>query len=111
MESVAIYNSLCFFGSLKEHDKARLTKITKSATRLIGHPVASFQSLYEAKAGKRLRAIRKDPTHPLWGELTSLTSARSGRLRSVRTSTNRFRSSFLPTAVRISKASDDARTL
>ena len=105
VESASTFNSLCFFGSLMEHDKARLTKITKTATRLIGHPVASFQSLYEAKAVKRLGAIKRDPTHPLCGELTALTSARSGRMRSVRTRTNRFHSSFVPTAVRLTSFS------
>jgi hypothetical protein len=104
VESVVTFNSLCFFGSLKEHDKARLTKITKTATRLIGHPVTSFQSLYEAKAVKRLGAILEDPTHPLCKELSTLTSVRSGRLRSMRARTNRFCSSFVPTAVRLTKA-------
>ena len=33
-ESVVTFNSLCHFGSLKEQDKARLSKITKTATAL-----------------------------------------------------------------------------
>ena len=39
VESVVTFNSLCHFGGLKEQDKERLSKITKTASRLIGRPV------------------------------------------------------------------------
>ena len=39
VESVVTFSSLCHFGGLKEQDKARLSKITKTASRLIGRPV------------------------------------------------------------------------
>ena len=42
-ESVVTFNSLCHLGSLKEQDKARLSKITKTATRLIGRPPGSLR--------------------------------------------------------------------
>ena len=91
-ESVVTFNSLCYLGSLKEQDKARLSKITQTATRLIGRPVPDLQAHFEAKAVKRLEAIHRDPIHPL---------ARSGRLISFRAKTSRFHSSFLPAAVRL----------
>ena len=50
VESVVTFNSLCHFGGLKEQDKARLSKITKTASRLIGRPVPDLQALFEAKA-------------------------------------------------------------
>ena len=64
-ESVVTFNSLCHFGSLKEQDKARLSKITKTATRLTRRPVPHLQAHFEAKAVKHLEAIYRDPTHPL----------------------------------------------
>ena len=76
VESTVTFNSLCHFGSLKEQDKARLSKITKTATRLIGRPVPHLQAHFEAKAVKRLEAIHRDPTHPLCTELQAHTSAR-----------------------------------
>ena len=48
------FKSLCHFGSLKELDKARLSKITKTATRLIGRPVPDLQAHFKAKAVKHL---------------------------------------------------------
>ena len=90
VESVVTFNNLCHFGGLKEQDKARLSKITKTASRLIGRPVPDLQAHFEAKAVKRLEAIHRDPTHPLWPELQAHTSARSGRLISFRAKTSRF---------------------
>ena len=104
VEPILTFNSLCFFGSMKEHDKARLAKIPKTASKLIGAPVADLQTLFEAKAVRRLRAIQGDESHPLSRELEKQVSARSGRLRSVKTRTNRFHNSFIPTAVRLSNA-------
>ena len=65
VESVVTFDSLCHFGSLKEQDKARLSKITNTASRLIGRPVPDLQAHFGAKAVKRLEAIHRDPTHPL----------------------------------------------
>jgi hypothetical protein len=104
VESVVTFNSLCHFGSLAEQDKARLSRVTKTASRLIGTPVPNLQALFEAKAVKRLEAIRRDPAHPLCEELLAHTSARSGRLISFRARTSRYHSSFLPTAVRLNNA-------
>ena len=104
VESAVTFNSLCHFGGLKEQDKARLSKITKTASRLIGRPVPDLQALFEAKAVKRLEAIHRDPTHPLCTELQAHTSARSGRLISFRAKTSRFHSSFLPASVRLCNA-------
>ncbi|XP_076461736.1 uncharacterized protein LOC143294190 [Babylonia areolata] len=101
VESILTFNSLCIFGAMKEHDKARLAKIPKTASRLIGAPVADLQTLFETKAVRRLRAIRDDESHPLSEDLGRQASARSGRILSVRTRTNRFYNSFIPTAIRL----------
>ena len=87
VESVVTFNSLCHFGGLKEQDKARLSKITKTASRLIVRPVPDLQAHFGAKAVKRLEAIHRDPTHPLCTELQAHTSVRSGRLISFRAKT------------------------
>ncbi|XP_076450032.1 uncharacterized protein LOC143286377 [Babylonia areolata] len=108
VESILTFNSLCIFGAMKEHDKARLAKIPKTASRLIGAPVADLQTLFETKAVRRLRAISDDESHPLSEELGRQASARSGRMLSVRTRTNRFYNSFIPTAIRLSNHLQEA---
>ena len=101
VESVLTFNSLCFFGSMKEHDKARLEKIPKTASKLVGGRLDDLQSLYELKVVKRLGAIRADDSHPLFRDISAQESSRSSRLRSLKTRTNRYHNSFLPTAVRL----------
>ena len=104
VESVVTFNSFCHFGSLKEQYKARLSKVTKNASRLIGTPVTDLQAHFEAKAAERLEAIQCDPTHPLCKELKAHTFARSGRLISFRAKISRFHLSFLPAPVRLNNA-------
>ncbi|KAL8566693.1 hypothetical protein ACOMHN_050342 [Nucella lapillus] len=101
VESVLTFNSLCFFSSLKEHDKGKLAKITMTARKLIGLHVPDLETLFEAKAISRLKAIQQDPSHPLCDTVLAQVSARSGRLVSFRARTDRLRDSFLPTAVRL----------
>ena len=65
VEFLVTFNSLCQFGSLEEHDMARLSKVTKTASRLIGRPAMDFQAHFEAKAVKGPEAIQCDLIHPL----------------------------------------------
>ena len=104
VESVLMYNCLCFFNSLTEHDKGKLRKVTKQAGKLIGCPVTDLQTLFEKRALKRLKLIQQDPSHPLCDAVQAKVSIRSGKLVSFHTRTDRFRSSFLPTAVRLTNA-------
>ena len=106
-DSLALVNSLCHFSSLNEQDKARLSKITKTASRLIGRPVPDLQAHLEEKAVKCLEAIHCDPTYPLCKELQAHTSARSGRLISFQAKASPFHSTFFPAFVRLCNAWSD----
>ena len=107
-ESVVIYNSLCFYSSLNKTDTAKLSKVTRTASKLIGSTVVDLQAHFERRALQRLRAILADPTHPVSEELTAQTSARvrSGRLVILKTRTNRLFRSFLPSAIRLFNAAE-----
>ena len=74
-------------GAMKEHDTAWLSKIPKTASKLIGPPETDLQMMYEVKAVRRLRAIQGDVL--LSEVLDKQTSLRSDRLCSVKTHTNR----------------------
>ena len=101
VEPVLTFNDLCLFSALKEHDKARLSKITKRSDKLIDSPVMDLQTLFESRSIKRLGAIQRDPTHPLCDIICDQFSSRSGRLISFKARTDRFRRSFLPTVIRL----------
>ena len=72
-EAIVTYNSLCFYSSLKKTDTAKLSKVTRTASKLTGSVVVDLQSHFERKTLQRLRAILADPTQPLNEELTAQT--------------------------------------
>jgi hypothetical protein len=103
VQSILTFNSLCFQGNLKSADINRLAKLTKTCSNVIGAPVTDLRTLYEKKMLKRVRAIMADPGHPLRSEFASHQSTRglSEKFRSMRARTDRFRNSFVPTAIRL----------
>ena len=103
VESVVTYNCLCFYGNLREADKNRLKKVTKTAAGIVGGPVKDLGATHEQRTVKRARRILRDTQHPMHSVLADQRSERgcSRRLRSLRARTDRFRQSFVPSAIRI----------
>jgi len=103
VQSILTFNSLCFQLNLKVADASRLAKLTKTASSVIGAAVTDLPTLHEKRALKRVKAILTDPTHPLHDEFVAQRSTRdtSVRLRSMKCRTDRFRNSFVPSAIRV----------
>ena len=102
VESVVSYNCLCFHGNLRVMDINRLEKLTKTAASIVGGPVSDLGAIHEQKTLKRAKKILQDLSHPLHKVLAGPRSARdsSGRLCSMKARTERFRKSFVPSAIR-----------
>ena len=73
----------------------KLNRVTKSASKIIGVDVDNVKSINEAALLSKLKTIELDNTHPLH---KFLVFNRSGRIRQLKSNTNRCRLSFLPTA-------------
>ena len=102
IQSVLLYNHLCYFNSLSEADKGRLEKIVSAAGKAIGHDPKPLAEIYMKASAKKARSILTDQSHPLNPTLASCTSKRNtGRLLSMKCRTSRFKDSFLPSAIRI----------
>jgi hypothetical protein len=103
VQSVISFNSLCFHNNLKAVDASRLAKLTRTASGVIGAAVTDLTTLYTKKAVRRVRAILGDPSHPLRCEFLTQQSKREGstRLRSMKCRTDRFKNSFVPSAIRV----------
>ena len=67
----------------------------------MGMPLDSFKTLYEKRLFKKLMQILNDPTHPMRHYFDSRRSNRSGRFSLPKTNTNRYKASFLPSALSI----------
>ena len=67
----------------------------------MGKPLDSFKTLHKKRLYKKLKQILNDPTHPMRHYFDSRRSNRSGRFLLPRTNTNRYKASFLPSALSV----------
>ena len=70
----------------------------------MGKPLDTFKTLPEKRLYRKLMQILNDPTHPIRHYFDSRRSGRynrSGRFLLLRTITNRYKASFLPSALSV----------
>ena len=70
------------------------------AEKITRHTLDNIDSLLEKRIDKKTSSILKDPTPPLWSTFDTVKISRSGRFRQPKVKTNRFKYSFVPTAIR-----------
>ena len=98
--SVLSFGLVCWGGNVSKTDKDRLDRVIRKAERVIGTEQHNMDTLYDRRVAAKLKAILKDETHPLRAELDSALIQRSGRFRPSKTRTERYRNSFIPSAIR-----------
>ena len=98
---VVFFGSVCWGGNISKLDRGRLEKIVKKKRKkeghVVGNPRDSFKTLHEKRLYRKLRQILNDPTHPMRHYFDS----RRGRFLLPRTNTNRYKASFLPSALSV----------
>ena len=101
--SVLMYTGVAFYGMLTQALKEDLHRPYRICEKIAG-PDCQLQD-NETIHNKRLKSmtdnVMRDDNHPLHSEFCMLPSGR--RLRVIRTRTERYRHSFVPTAVRLWK--------
>ena len=98
VQSVVTFSSVCWYNNLSVGNKVKLDRVRKAAERIIGKDLDSFECLYNKNVLKKFNMVMKTD-HPLQCQVQWLRSGR--RLQSLMCKTNRFRDSFLPTAIRL----------
>ena len=99
--SALLYAVVCWGGSLKKRDAARLDKLVRKAGSVVGSELDSLTSVAERRTLNRLLSIIDNPQHPLHNTISRQRSSFSDRLLSLPCSTDRLRKSFLPHAMRL----------
>ena len=99
IESILTFSITVWFANTDEKDRAKLNKVVRTASQIIGTDLPPLDVLYHDRTLNKAKAIVRDPTHPANNLFQLLPSGR--RYRSMRTRTNRFRDSFYPTAINI----------
>ena len=101
MASVLFYACVCWGGNVSKHDAGRFDKLVKKASSVVGLSLDTLLVTVERRIVRKTCSIMALQTHPLHSLFTAQRSSFSGRLVAPRCSTERFRRSFLPHAVRL----------
>ena len=97
VESVLTFCMLCWYGGISYQARKKVERIVTSAVKL-GCDAQSLEDLYNTLIVKKCDQIMNDDSHPLSSNFVSLPSKR--RLAAIRCRTERFRKTFVPSAVR-----------
>ena len=98
IESVLTFSVTVWYGALTSEEHAKLDKIVFTASKVIGSPLDSIQSIYTKRSTKKIRSILKRPDHPACSIFEVLPSGK--QFRSFKAKTNRFLNSFYVKAMR-----------
>ena len=107
----ALWHLCCFIllcvggGGSSERDRKRINKLIKKASSVLACPLESVEQVGERRMLHKLTSIMGNSSHPLHLTVNALKSSRSDRLIHPQCRTERFRKSFIPTAVRLFNSS------
>ena len=99
--SAILYAVVCWGAGSTDRDRKRLNKLVRKASSVLGCPLESVEGVGERRMLAKLTSIRDNTSHPLHQTVEALSSSFSGRLRHPQCRTERYRRSFIPTAVRL----------
>ncbi|XP_060770815.1 uncharacterized protein LOC132881852 [Neoarius graeffei] len=92
-------------GSIKKRDTGWLDRLVRNAGSVLGTELESLTSVAERRALSKLLSIMDNVHHPLHSAIIRQKSSFSGRLLSLPCTTDRFRKSFVPQAIRLFNSS------
>ncbi len=98
IQSILVFNFVCWYGSLSVRNKNKLIKIVNTASKISGVAFESLNSIFERQTLKKVNKIIKDSSHCLSSQFQYLPSGR--RLSLPLLKSNRARQSFIPTGIR-----------
>ena len=97
IESVLTFSITVWYGSATEEQKARLQRVVKNASKIVGAELPALSDIYNQRVLKRGDKITKDIAHPANSLFQLLPSGR--RYRYLGASTERSRKGFFPRAM------------
>ncbi|TWW59308.1 hypothetical protein D4764_06G0008380 [Takifugu flavidus] len=101
MASTIFFAVVCWGAGIKAKDANRLNKLIKKAGSVVGFKLANLDEVVRDRMVLKLRTIMDNPSHPLHNTVDKLRSSFSNRLLQPRCSKERYRKSFLTSAIKL----------
>ena len=96
IQSVLTFNFLCWFKNLSVKNKNKIVKIVNIANKITGIQ-SNLELFYEDQVKSKVEKLLSDNSHVLHSEFQFLPSGQ--RLSVIKTKSNRYRNSFVPSSV------------
>ena len=103
--SALLYAVVCWGGGCTERDRKKLDRLVRRASSVLGCSLDFTQEVGERRILEKLKSIMDNTSHPLHHTVTALSSSFSSRLLQPRCRRERFRRSFISTAIRLFNSS------
>ena len=95
VQSVITFSCICWWNNLSKINQGKLEKVRRGAQKITGSELTLLSDVYKTRLLKKTGSILSEGHQ----EFSLLRSGR--RLQAIKCRTNRFRNSFVPTAVRL----------
>uniref|UniRef100_A0A670IGJ8 Reverse transcriptase domain-containing protein n=1 Tax=Podarcis muralis TaxID=64176 RepID=A0A670IGJ8_PODMU len=102
VECILTYGLCVWFGSCMAREKTMLSRVVKTAERIIGCTLSTLDQIYAARCHKKAAEIAQDSTHPRNDLFQLLPSGR--RYRVIKARTSCLRNSFYANAILVLNA-------
>ena len=99
------FAAVCWGGSIRGADAKKLNKLIRKAGSVLGCPLDGFELVVEHRSLNKLTATLDNTSHPLHDLLVRQRSTFSNRPIQLRCSRERYRRSFVPTAIKLYSSS------
>ncbi|XP_062860103.1 dehydrogenase/reductase (SDR family) member 7Cb isoform X1 [Trichomycterus rosablanca] len=105
------FAAVCWGGSIRAGDAKKLNKLIKKAGSVLGCSLDGFELVVERRSVNKLISILDNPSHPLHDLLIRQRSTFSNRLIQLHCKKERYRKSFVPTAISLYNSSSLCRDI
>ncbi len=105
VSSVLSFAVVCWGSSMKVADRNKLDKLIRRAGSVLGMELDPVHVVAERRMLSKFDSILDNPSHPLHNVLVDQRSTFSQRMITAKCSTERFRRSFIPVAIRLYNSS------
>ena len=103
LQSVISFCLTVWGGNARLWEKKKIDQCIKTVSKITKGNLDKIEQIFEKECQRKFQRIMNDPSHPFFSLIEY--SHRSGRVILMKTKTERYRKSFLPTAVRLHRNS------